>query len=134
MKTRRFLLLILCLTIALPSDMFAQSSEVPAEILSALQAGDVSKLSGFLNNSVELVIANNNDVFSKQQASAIISDFFKSNKISTFQVMHKQNKDAASFAICTLKTNNGSFRLYVLTRINNGQNLIQQLRIEPSND
>lgn len=134
MKTTRLLLLSLCLIALLPNHAFAQSSEVPVEILNALKAGDAAKLSGFLNNNVELVIANNNDVFSKQQASAIVSDFFRNNKVNSFEILHQQNKDAASFAIGILRTNKGSFRVYVLTRKNDGLNLIQQLRIEPSND
>ena len=73
---------------------------------------------------------NKNDVFSKPQATEIIADFFRKNKVNSFQLLHKGNKDAASFVIGTLKTSTGNFRLYVLTR----KNEIQQLRIEPSND
>ncbi len=129
MKTIKLLLLSFCLICAVPM-INAQSSEVPSEIISSLGSGNASQLSGYLNDNVELVIDNKNDIFSKQQATGIIVDFFRKNKVSAFQLLHKGNKDAASFAIGTLKTAGGTFRVYVLTR----KNEIQQLRIEPSND
>jgi hypothetical protein len=96
--------------------------------------GDAGKLSAYLNTNVELVVGNKNDVFSKQQASGIITDFFRTNKVSSFQLLHKGNKEATSFAIGEIKTNTGNYRVYVLTRKSGNQTVIQQLRIELSND
>jgi hypothetical protein len=129
MKTFKLFLLLSSLFCVIPL-IEAQSSEVPSEIIAALNEGNSSQLSANLNTNVELVIDTKNDVFSKQQASGIIADFFRKNHVNSFQLLHKGNKDAASFAIGTLKTVNGNFRVYVLTR----KNEIQQLRIEPSND
>jgi hypothetical protein len=129
MKTIKFLVLSLCLMCVIPT-IHAQSTEVSPDIISAIGSGNASQLSEYLNANVELVIDNKNDVFSKQQATGIIADFFRKNKVSSFQLLHKGNKDAASFAIGMLKTATGTYRVYVLTR----KNEIQQLRIEPSND
>lgn len=129
MKTIKFLLLTICLFCAIPT-MIAQSNEVSSEIIESLNRGNADSLTDFLNDNVELVIDNKNDVFSKQQATGIIVNFFRKFKVSGFQLLHKGNKDSASFAIGTLKTASGNFRVYVLTR----NNEIQQLRIEPSND
>jgi hypothetical protein len=133
MKTIKLFLMSLVLSCTVPF-IAAQSVEVPSDIISALNEGDATQLSGFLNANVELVIDNKNDVFSKQQASGIISDFFRKNRIGSFQLLHKGTKDTASFAIGTLKTSSGNFRVYVLTRKVGTQTVIQQLRIEPSND
>ncbi|HJV79165.1 MAG TPA: DUF4783 domain-containing protein [Paludibacter sp.] len=129
MKTIKLFLLCACLFCAIPL-IEAQNSEVSSDIIAALNEGNASQLSAHLNANVELVIDNRNDVFSKQQAAGIIADFFRKNPVNSFQLLHKGNKDAASFAIGILKTSSGSFRVYVLTR----KNEIQQLRIEPSND
>ena len=129
MKTFKLLLLSACIFCAIPM-LDAQTVEVPNVILTALNNGDASQISNYLNSNVELFIENKNDVFSKVQATQIIADFFRKNHVASFQLLHKGNKDAASFAIGTLKTATGNFRLYVLTR----KNEIQQLRIEPSND
>jgi hypothetical protein len=128
MKKFKLFLISFCLFFGVPM-LMSQSAEVPSEIISALDEGAASQLCTFLNANVELVIGNQNDVFSKQQATGIITDFFRKNKVNSFQLLHKGNKDAASFVIGTLKTASGNFRVYVLTR----KNEIQQLRIETSN-
>ena len=129
MKTFKLFLLSACLFCAIPM-LQAQSVEVPVAIINALNSGDANQISNYLNSNVELFIENKNDVFSKSQSTEIIADFFRKNRVNGFQLLHKGNKDAASFVIGTLKTSSGNFRLYVLTR----KNEIQQLRIEPSND
>lgn len=133
MKSIKLVLLSFLMLCALPN-VAAQSSEVSSEIISALDKGDAAKLSAYLNANVELVVGNKNDVFSKQQATGIITDFFRTNKVSSFQLLHKGNKEATSFAIGEIKTNTGNYRVYVLTRKSGNQTVIQQLRIEISND
>jgi hypothetical protein len=133
MKVIKFILISTLMFLAIPLAT-AQSNEVPSEVISALNAGDSGKLNNFLNANVELAIGNKNDIFSKPQASGIITDFFKTNKVNSFLVLHKGNKEAASFLIGTLKTSNANFRVYVYTRKSGSQTVIQRLRIEPSND
>lgn len=116
------------------SFIYSNPIEVPDEIIIALNKGDVNALIPFLNESVELSIENKNDIYSKQQAKSIISDFFSKNNINKFNLLHKGEKEAACFIIGTLNTSNGSYRLYILTRKNNNKDLIQQFRIEPSNE
>ncbi len=133
MKTIKFLIINTLMFLTLTSAT-AQSSEITSEIISAINYGDGAKLSAFLNANVELVIGSKNDVYSKQQATGIINDFFRNNKVVSFQLLHKGNKDAASFAIGEIKANTGNFRVYLLTRKSGQQTVIQQLRIELIND
>lgn len=129
MKTIKFFALLFMLaTISLPA--VAQTAGVPNEVVAALHAGDANKLAPHFNNNVELIIGNTNDVYSKQQAVVILTDFFKKNKVSGFSVSHRGDKDNANFIIGTLKTSAGTFRVYVFTRKTEGKALIQQLRIE----
>lgn len=133
MKTIKILMICL-FAFSVSTMLVAQSAEIPSEIVSALDDGNAAQINAHLSANVELVIGNKNDVFSKQQASGIINDFFQSLKVQSFQVIHKGNKDAASFAIGTLKTSIGNYRVYVLTRKQGATPLIQQLRIESSNE
>ena len=121
-----FIAFFTLLTQALP----AQTTGFPAEIVTALNTGDAAKLTSYLNDNVELVVSSKNDVYSKQQAVGIITDFFRKNKVNSFQLLHNGNKEAASFIIGSLKTSTGNYRVYVLTRKISGKQLIQQLRIE----
>jgi hypothetical protein len=104
--------------------------EVPSAVIAALNNSNSNQLGSFFNNQIELVVGNQNDVYSNQQAQAIISDFFRRNHILSFHLLHKGTKETACFAIGVLKTSNGGYRVYILMR----KNLIQQLRIELSND
>ena len=108
--------------------------EVSADILDALSEGNVTSLSSYFNDNVELVVGSANDVYSKQQAVGIVNDFFKKNKINSFQVLHKGTKESSAFSICTMRTATNTFRVYVLVRKSGTGQLIQQLRIESSND
>lgn len=130
--TRRILLS--CILLAVFGIAAAQQNQIPNDVISAFGNGDIAKLAPFLNTNVELVVAKTNDVFSRQQATGIIADFFKKNKISAFNVLHNGNRESASFLIGTLTTNNGNFRVYILMRKTGKQSLIQQLRIESSNE
>ncbi len=108
----------------------AQTMEVPSAVISALNAGNSPQVSSYFNSNVEIVVGSQNDIFSSQQANAILADFFRKNHVVSFHLIHKGTKEAACFAIGMLKTSSGSYRVYVLMR----KNLIQQLRIELSND
>ena len=129
MKTIKLLTFIALFT-AFELTSAAQTTGFPNEIVTALNSADVAKLTNYLNDNVELVMSNKNDVYSKQQAVGIITDFFRKNKVNGFQLLHNGNKEAASFIIGTLKTTAGNYRVYVLTRKTNGKQLIQQLRRE----
>jgi hypothetical protein len=112
----------------------AQRDISPA-ITDALSRGDAMSVSSFFNENVELVIGSTNDVFSKKQATGILADFFKKNKVSSFQILHKGSKENSAFSICTLRAGTTNFRVYVLVRRTaDEQQLIQQLRIESTND
>jgi hypothetical protein len=108
--------------------------EVSGDILNAIADGDAAALSAYFNDNVELVVGSVNDVFSKQQAFGIMSNFFKKNKINSFQILHKGTKESSAFSISTMKTATNTYRVYVLVRKAGSGQLIQQLRIESSND
>ncbi len=129
MKTLISFIMLIC-----SFGIVSAQQDVSDNILNALAGGDPVTLSSFFNDNVELVVGATNDVFSKQQATGIISDFFRRNKVSAFQVLHKGTKDTSAFSICTMKAGNASYRVYVLVRKTSSRQLIQQLRIESSND
>lgn len=121
-----FVLLLSGLTI-LPGHTQAQ---IPDEIITSLKNGDSKTLSEYFNQNVELVVLENDNVYSKAQAQQIVSKFFSSNTPESFNVIHQGGKEEAKYVIGNLKTNNGSFRIYFLLKTNDGKNYIHQLRIE----
>lgn len=110
----------------------AQSADVPADLISAFDAGNASAINNYLAPHIELAIGDKNDIYSKQQASGIINDFFRSKRNVSFDMLHKGNKDAATFVVGVLKTSAGTFR--VTLYMQGSSPLIQKLRIDSSNE
>jgi len=107
--------------------LFAQ---IPDEIVVSIQNGNDTGLAAFFNENVELVVQAHDDVYSKSQAQQIVAEFFKSNKPKQFSIIHQGGKDGARYAIGSLITNTGTFRVYFLLKSKNNNSYIHQLRIE----
>ena len=105
-------------------------SQIPDEIVLSIQNGNVEMLANHFNQNVELVVQNHDDVFSKSQAKQIVAEFFQANKPKQFSIIHQGGKEGARYAIGSLVTNNGTFRVYFLLKNKDNDSYIHQLRIE----
>jgi len=112
---------------ALVTGSFAQ---IPDEIVTSIQNGNDGSLAAFFNDNVELVVGTHDDVYSKSQAQQIVAEFFKSNKPKQFSIIHQGGKEDARYAIGSLTTATGTFRVYFLLKNKNNNSYIHQLRIE----
>ena len=106
------------------------SAQVPDEIILSLQTGNAKVLASYFNDNVELVVIDNDNVYSKAQAKQIVGNFFNSFAPESFNVIHQGGKEGSKYVIGNLVTNNGNFRIYFLLKSNNGKDYIHQLRIE----
>jgi hypothetical protein len=105
-------------------------AQVPDEIIQSLKSGDSKTLSEYFNQNVEMVVLENDNVYSKAQAQQIVSKFFSSNKPESFNIIHQGGKEGAQYVIGNLATSNGTYRIYFLLKKNAGKDYIHQLRIE----
>ncbi len=106
------------------------NAQIPDEIVLSLQTGNAKVLSDYFNDNVELVVLDNDNVYSKAQAKQIVNNFFNSFTPESFNVIHQGGKEGSKYVIGNLKTNNGNFRIYFLLKNSNGKDYIHQLRIE----
>ncbi len=104
--------------------------DIPNKIFQAMKVGNIEELSKYFNSSIELVVLDKEDVYSKQQAVQILKAFFAKHKVSDFTLLHQGGKEEAKYAIGNLETENGNFRIYFLVKQKNNVSLIHQLRIE----
>ncbi|HPG74004.1 MAG TPA: DUF4783 domain-containing protein [Bacteroidales bacterium] len=104
--------------------------DIPVKIFQAMKLGNVDELSKYFNTSIELVVLDKEDVYSKQQAVQILKTFFSKYKVKNFTLLHQGGKEEAQYAIGTLETEQGNFRVYFLVRQKGTTALIHQLRIE----
>lgn len=105
-------------------------AQVPDEIIQSLKSGDSKTLSAYFNQNVEMVVLENDNVYSKAQAQQIVNKFFSSNPPESFSVIHQGGKEGAQYVIGNLVTGKGSYRVYFLLKKNSGKDYIHQLRIE----
>jgi hypothetical protein len=105
------------------------SRDVPGGIAESFKKGNARELARHFNDNIELVVLNNEDVYSKSQAELILRDFFSANNPVDFKLLHQGGKETR-FAICNLVTKNGDFRVYFLLKQKDGVHLIHLLRIE----
>lgn len=105
-------------------------AQIPDEIVISIQTGNDVSLASFFNENVELVVQTHDDVYSKSQAQQIVAEFFKANKPKQFSIIHQGGKDDARYAIGSLTTNTGIFRVYFLLKTKDNKSYIHQLRIE----
>ena len=100
------------------------------DIVKALKAGNASEIARYFDNNVEITLPDKSISANKQQAEAILQNFFKENPVKDFKVLHQGKNQSSEYCIGTLVTGNGVFRTTIYTKEKNGIALIQELRFE----
>jgi len=106
------------------------SQTVPADLVSALGRGDATAMSAWFHQSLEMSILEEEYETSKNQATRILESFFKNHKPTTFSVSFEGTKEQSKYAIGTLNTSNGNFRVNLFFLDKDGKRLIYYLSIE----
>lgn len=112
----------------------AGTGGIPEDIAESFNKGHSRNLARHFNSNIELVVLDNEDVYSKSQAELIMREFFSANKPVKFVYLHKGGKEGSRYAIGNLETEKGDFRIYFLLKITIGTPLIHLLRIEVAED
>lgn len=107
-----------------------------AKIADLLQQGQAHELMNQASAKIELSIMNDESVVSKAQAETQLAAFFTANKPIAAKVVHSMDANPnLLFAIISLKTSTGNFRVsYSIKTINGSQQLTElhiQLEKEP---
>ncbi|MBO4984801.1 MAG: DUF4783 domain-containing protein [Bacteroides sp.] len=129
---KRVVLLFSCLLFWASATLFAQ--DVPVGVVVAFKKGNSQELNRYLGDKVNLVIQNKSTDADKQLAEGTMSDFFASNKVRGFNVNHQGKRDESSFVVGTLNTVNGNFRVNCFFRRVSNKYLINQIRIDRTNE
>lgn len=109
---------------------FASLMQTADKITEALKKGDAKNLAVYFNKSVELVILDKENIYSKEQAELVVKDFFKKYPPSGFEVQHNGGPDEAKYSIGTYKSGDKKFRVYYLLKTSEGKALIHLFRVE----
>lgn len=101
------------------------------DVATAIRSGNISQLSGYLDNRVDISLPDKSDTYSKSQAAMIISDFFSNNEVQNFKVKHRGENSGTEFCIGILQTRNGNFQTTFFMKQKGDKQLLQELRFQP---
>lgn len=109
------------------------SADVVDDIAAAIRSGNAHSVSVYFADKVDLKVLEQENVYSSAQAELILKDFFAKHPVKGFTVVHKSAlKNDSQFAIGTLETGNGKYRVHYLIKTAGGKMTVTQLRIETS--
>ncbi len=120
--------ILLFTVIAVSMNLTAQDF---SSITNNLKNGNVEGLSEHFDSNPELIILDNEAIYSKAQIETILKEYFSKNKPSAYKKIHHGNSgNGAFFEIGELTTSTEVFRTYLYAKNINGKFLIQEFRIE----
>jgi len=96
--------------------VYSNPQGIPEGISLAFKAGNSVELAKYFNSNIELVVLQNEDLYSKIQAERILRDFFKTYPPKKFSILHYGGKEDSKYSIAELVTDNTTFRVYFLLK------------------
>jgi hypothetical protein len=126
MRLLYLLLLILPLSFvsAGPADIIDKTVEL-------IRQGNVNELAKSFSSTIELTVLDQENVYSNVQAEVILTNFFKNNQPKLVKILHRiASNPNYRFAVLTLTTNNGVYRVSLSLKNVNGRFELNELRIE----
>jgi hypothetical protein len=68
--------------------------------------------------------------YSKSQAELVLKDFFATNSVKSFEVLHKGENGGSQYCIGKLATKAGVYRTTIYMKQKGDQQVLQELRFE----
>jgi hypothetical protein len=124
----KFLSLLLLLLAIMP----AANADPVDGVVWLIKQGNITRLSQLFEQTIEITINNQEDTYSRPQATALLNKFFTEHKVVKIELLHKVNtNEKFLFGVAILHSNNGVFRIaYTFNQIGGSMKLIE-MRIEP---
>lgn len=127
------------LLVALPIFAFANPIE-PIEgeelninaINQALSSGNADALGFYFDESIEVAILGEEDIYSKSEAIGKVKSFFAKNMPDGFSQVHQGSSKGndSEYCIGNMKAGGTTFRVYVYLGNTKGKKVIQELRFD----
>ncbi len=115
--------------------MFAPISQSTTDfnaIAKALSAGDAGTLAEYFDENVELIVLDEEGIYSKAQAEQVVKKFFVDYPPKSFKLVHKgTNNDKLHYCIGNMKIGEITYRVsFYMKQTDDEHLLIQELGIE----
>lgn len=100
------------------------------EIVNALKAGNSAEIATYFDNTVEIILPDKSNSYSKSQAEVVLRDFFNNNPVKSFAVLHRGENNGSQYCIGTLVTKNASYRTTIFMKQKATRQTLQEIRFE----
>ena len=100
------------------------------DVIAAMKSGNAAQVAKHFDNSVEISMPDKSNSYSKSQAELVLKDFFASNPVKNFVILHKGQNNGSQYCIGTLQTKSGSYRTTIFMKQKGDTQVLQELRFE----
>lgn len=101
------------------------------DVIGAIRTGSSANVAKFFDNSVGISMPDKSNSYSKSQAELVLKDFFASNPVKSFEIIHKGENGGSQYCIGTLQTKSGAYRTTIFMKLQkDNTQVLQELRFE----
>ncbi len=126
-KARYIIISIVCL-ISLPQFSMGQE-DIINNVKETIKAGSAKELANYLHQTVDIMIDEKLESYSKAQAEFVLRDFFKAHVPSEFTITHQgSSKGGQPYAIGQYKSGQETFRVFMKIKTVGKQQLVHEIR------
>ena len=101
-------------------------------ITNAINKGDLQTLSNYLDDTVEIALLADGEMYLKDEAVNKLKSFFSKHKPTSFQAVHKgfSGGKGSMYCIGDFVSTQNKYRVFMYIKVENDQYFIQELRFE----
>lgn len=101
-------------------------------VVAAIEQGNVSILSAYMDENLEITIGDEDGSYAKEEAARIVNEFFASNKPSNCNVVHSGSarNSGSYYCIGNLTAGGKKHRVYLFFKQSGSDYKIQEIRFE----
>lgn len=104
-------------------------TDVISQVKETIKAGSAKELSKYLNQTVDVMIDDKLETYSKAQAEFVLRDFFKVHPASEFNIIHQgSSKGGQPFAIGLYKSGSETYRVFMKIKNVDSTQLVHEIR------
>jgi hypothetical protein len=100
------------------------------DVVNALKTGNAALVSKYFDNTIDITLSDKSNSYSRSQAELVLKDFFNSNEVKSFNVIHTGDNAGSQYCIGTLQTKNGTFRTTIYMKQKGAKQVLQELKFE----
>lgn len=130
MKVNKSVLLLVFILLAFFESSIAQQAEVIDQVKETIKAGSATELGKYLNQTVDVMIGDKMQNYSKAQAEFVLRDFFKAHPPSRFEIVHSgASKSGQPYAIGLYHSGSETYQIFFKAKAVKNLQLVHEIHI-----